>query len=105
MSAPHICYLTSVSLCLKAMVLHGHLPISFSDTILVPITKDKKGDIADINNYRPIAITSVASKKIEKVVLLRIKHYLCTNDKQFSCKPKHATDMCIFTLKSILDLI
>ena len=85
------------------MVLHGHVPKSFSDTVLVPIIKDKKGDITDINNYRPIAITSVASRFSKKFILLRIKHYLCTNDNQFSYKPKHATDMCIFTLKSILD--
>ena len=108
MSAEHFRYASNrlpvlLSLCLNAMVLHGHVPKSFSDTVLVPIIKDKKGDITDINNYRPIVITSVASKIFEKVILLRIKHYLCTNDNQFNYKPKHATDMCIFTLKSILD--
>ena len=108
LSAEHFHYASNrlpvlLSLCLNAMVLHGHVPKSFSDTVLVPIIKDKKGDITDINNYRPIAITSVASKIFEKVILLKIKHYLCTNDNQSSYKPKHATDMCIFTLKSILD--
>ena len=107
LSAEHFHYavisVMLLSLCLNAMVLHGHVPKSFSGTVLAPIIKDKKGDLTDINNYRPIAIASVASKIFEKVILLRIKHYLCTNDNQFSYKPKHATDMCIFTLKSILD--
>ena len=71
LSAEHFLYASNrlpvlLSLCLNAMVLHGHVPKSFSDTVLVPIIKDKKGDIADINIYRPIAIQSLQrfSKKL-----------------------------------------
>jgi len=90
-------------LCFNAMLLHGHMSKSFSDTILVPIIKDKKGSVTDLDNYRPIAITGVASKIFEKVMLMRLQGLLHTSDHQFSFKPKHATDMCIFTLKSIID--
>lgn len=36
-------------------------------------------------------------------MLLRIQGLLHTSDHQFSFKAKHSTDMCIFTLKSIID--
>jgi len=93
-----------LSLCFNSMLVHGYVPKRFSDSILVPILKDKKGDITDVDNYRPIAITSVASKIFEKIMLLRMKHMLQTNDNQFSYKSNHSTEMCIFALKSIVDL-
>ena len=77
---------------------------TFSDTVLVPIIKDKSGNISDINNYRPIALTTVASKILEKLLLVRLKNHLYTTDNQFSFKTKHSTDMCVFTLKSVIDL-
>ena len=99
------CHKLNVLLCLifNCMISHGHVPSVFSDTILVPIIKDKKGNISDVNNYRPIALTSVASKILEKILLIRLHDYLYTTDNQFSFKAKHSTDMCIFSLKSVID--
>ena len=108
LSAEHFRYASNrisvlLSLCFNAMLVHSHVPKAFSDTVLVPIIKDKNGDVTEIDNYRPIAITSVASKVFEKIILSRIQDCLYTNDNQFSYKVKHSTDMCIFTLKSIID--
>ncbi len=93
-----------LSIVFNTMILHGHIPTCFSDTIVVPIIKDKSGNISDINNYRPIALTTVASKILEKLLLVRLKDHLYTTDNQFSFKTKHSTDMCVFTLKSVIDL-
>ena len=108
LSAEHFRYASNrisvlLSLCFSAMLIHSHVPKAFSDTVLVPMIKNKNGDITDIDNYRPIAITSVASKVFEKIILSRIQDSLYTNDNQFSYKAKHSTEMCIFTLKSIVD--
>lgn len=92
-----------LSLCFNAMLLHCHIPKCFSDTVLVPILKDKKGVITDVDNYRPIAVTSVASKVFEKIILIRIQDLLCTTDNQFSYKANLSSEMCVFTMKSILD--
>ena len=71
-------------------------------TALVPIIKNKTGDTSDKNNYRPIALVTAASKKFLICILEVLEMYLITHDHQFGFKSKHSTDMCIFTVKSIV---
>ena len=71
-------------------------------TALVPIVKNKTGDTSDKNNYRPIAIVTAASKLFEICILKVLDAYLITHDHQFGFKSKHSTDMCIFTVKSVI---
>ena len=92
-----------LSLLFNAMIIHGHLPSSFMDSIIVPLVKDKKGDITSVENYRPLAITSVASKIFEIILLERYSALLSTTDNQFGFKPKHSTEMCTFVLKQVIE--
>ena len=46
-------------------MVHGFLPSTMTDTILVPIIKDKTGNASSKANYRPIALKSVLSKVFE----------------------------------------
>ena len=39
---------------------HGHVPDAFMQSILVPVIKNKSGDSSDVNNYRPIALVTIA---------------------------------------------
>ena len=73
------------------------------DTVLVSLVKDKKGLLTDKNKYRPIAITSVASKILEKVILRKVEHLLNTMCYQFGFKTKHSTDLCVFAMKEIIN--
>ena len=91
-------------MCFNAMLLHGHIPKQLSNTILLPIIKDKKGNISDLDNYRPIAITTVASKIFEQMILSKVQSLLLTSDNQFSFKAKSSTDMAVFTVKSVIDM-
>ena len=68
-------------------------------TIIVPIIKDQKGDVTDVNNYRPIAINSPISKLVEHVILKRFHDILTSNDHQFGFKRNHGTDFCVFSSK------
>jgi hypothetical protein len=87
----------------NCFITHGHLPKDFMFTLIIPRIKDKKGDLSDCDNYRPIALTSVISKLFELVILGRIKHLLHTTDNQFGFKPGHGTENCIFALKHVID--
>ena len=92
-----------LSLLFNAMITHGYVCDGIMDTVLIPIVKDKKGDLSSKDNYRPIAITSVLSKVLESVILSRFQYILVTHHNQFGFKNDHSTDMCIFSLKHVID--
>ena len=92
-----------LNLVFNSMLIHAYLPASLMDTIIIPLVKDKRGDLTDADNYRPLAITCVASKVLEFLILNRCRHMLTSNDNQFGFKNKHSTDMCIFSLKLIIE--
>ena len=63
--------------------------------VLVPVIKNKSRRINDSDNYRPIALASIVSKVVEKVILNRTSEFLLTTCNQFGFKNKLGTDMCI----------
>lgn len=93
-----------LSILFSSCISHGFLPEDFMKTILVPIIKDKTGDMCDINNYRPIAISTAISKIFENILLIKTKEFIQTTDNQFGFKTGLSTDMCVYSLKEIIDL-
>ena len=71
---------------------------------IVPILKNRQGDTSDKKNYRPIVIVTAISKKIELCLINLIESHLITKDNQFGFKKKHSTDLCTFTVKSVIKL-
>ena len=63
----------------------------------------KKGNITNPDNYRPIAITTVASKIFENIILHNIIDCLYTSDNQFNHKANGSTDMAVFKMKVVID--
>ena len=57
----------------------------------------------DKDNYRPVAVTSVVSKIIELILLDRLHEILVTVCNHFGFKNKHGTDMCVFSLKQVIE--
>ena len=72
-------------------------------SIIVPLVKNKCGNLADKNNYRPIALSSIASKVFELVILCSLEEYLWTNDNQFRFKPSHSTDLCFYAFTEFIE--
>ena len=93
----------TLAMCISGFMVHGFLPDNMISVIIVPIIKDKKAKINSKDNYRPVALASVVSKVVEMILLDRMAEHLVTNCNQFGFKPKLGTDMCIYTLKEILD--
>ena len=92
-----------MSIFLSGCMLSGKLPSTLMHVVIIPLLKYKSKDPADVNNYRPIAITTALSKVLEKVLLSRLAMYLWTADSQFGFKRAHGTEMAIFALKQTVD--
>ena len=45
-------------------------------SIIVPLFKNKCGNVTDKNNYRPIELSSISSKVVQHVILYRLIDYL-----------------------------
>ena len=107
LAAEHFIYADAIihvhlSLLFNCFITHGYLPRDFMKTAIVPIIKNKSGNTSDKSNYRPIALVTACSKIFESCLLKMLEHYLETHDHQFGFKSQHATDMCIFTVKSVI---
>ena len=92
-----------LAMCISASFIHGFLPDSMLSVVLVPVIKDKCRKINDSDNYRPIALASVISKVVEKILLNRMSDLLTTTSNQFGFKSKLGTDTCIYALKEIVE--
>ena len=90
------------SMLLTAMMIHGYVPKSMRNAVIVPIIKNKNKRSTDKDNYRPICLSNVFSKVVEKVLYSRMQNWLLTTPNQFGFKPKHGTEMCVFVLKELI---
>ena len=75
-----------IAMCFSAFFVYGHLPLKMIETILVPLIKDKAGDLCDKSNYCPVGLCSVLSKILEAITLKRIENCLHTTANQFGLK-------------------
>ena len=91
-----------LAMCISGFLIHGILPDSMIAVVSVPVIKNKASRITSKDNYRPIALASVLSKVLEKILLSRLEKFIFTKDNQFGFKAKHGTDMCIFALKEMI---
>ena len=88
-----------LAICFTGLMAHGLLPSSMLAVTLVPVIKDKAGKIGSVDNYRPIALATVVSKILEKILLDRLNQYLTTSQNQFGFKAKLGTELCIYAVK------
>ena len=58
---PLVCLLLSI--CFTCMYTHCYMTSSMIKSIIVPLVKNKCGNLADRNNYRPIALSSIYHQK------------------------------------------
>ena len=98
----HIGISLHLSLLFTSMLSHGDMPAELMKTAIVPILKNRQGDTNDKNNYRPIAIVMALSKIFELCIMRKVETQLITSDNQFGFKREHGTDLCIFTVKSVI---
>ena len=80
-----------------------YLPTEFMQSVIIPLVKNKTGDLSDLNNYRAIAISSVLSKVFESLLADYVHSCSIYDDFQFGFKSGHSTSLCTNVLKSTID--
>ena len=58
-----------LSFLFSSMINHGYAPATFLQSNMVPIPKGARGNVTDSNMYHCIAISSIMSKILEKVII------------------------------------
>ena len=58
-----------LTLLFNLFLSHCYMPSDLLKTTVVPILKNKMGDISDVNNYRAIALSNSISKLLETIIL------------------------------------
>ena len=67
----------------KACISHGYLPLNILLATILPLVKDKKGDLEDSGTYRSICISSVMLKILDWVILILHGQKLESDELQF----------------------
>ncbi|XP_045539858.1 uncharacterized protein LOC123722361 [Papilio machaon] len=78
---------------------HSHLPTDLMRTIVVPIIKNKTGDVADKSNYRPISLATIIAKVLDSQLNARLDQFLRLHDAQFGFRSDLCTETAILGLK------
>ncbi|XP_046976555.1 uncharacterized protein LOC124542674 [Vanessa cardui] len=96
-AGPHLSRVlaTLYNLCIK----HAYLPEALMKTVVVPIVKNKTGNISDKSNYRPISLATVAAKVLDGLLDTQLDKYLNLHDNQFGFRPGLSTESAILCLK------
>ena len=83
-----------IARCFKGYIIHARVSSFLLISTMVPLIKDKLGDITSSNNYRSIAISSVVLKVFDIVIISLFSDYLNLDDLQFSYQSGVSTSMC-----------
>ena len=79
---------------IKAFLVHGHVSQHLLLASLVPLVKDKLGDLCSSSNYRSIALSSIFLKLLDWIVIICYGHLLKLDDLQFGFQNDNSTSLC-----------
>ena len=83
LSHAHSILIIHLRLLFYMMVTHGYVPEGFGLGVIVPLIKDKAGNINSLDNYRAISLTPIIAKLFESVVLELCGNALSSDELQF----------------------
>ena len=88
---------------IKSFLIHGHVSEILLLATLVPIVKDKLGDLCSSKNYRSIAVSSILLKLIDWIIIICYGHLMKTDDFQFGFQENSSTSMCSWVVYETID--
>ena len=86
-ASPILCELLATLF--KMYLIHGHVSSVIMVSTVIPLIKDKLGNITSSNNYRSIALSSLVLKHFDWIILLLHGDKLGTDGLQFGTNKRH----------------
>ncbi|GBO28456.1 RNA-directed DNA polymerase from mobile element jockey [Araneus ventricosus] len=87
--------------------IHGVLPKQWKTAVIIPVRKPNK-EANSVGTYRPIALTCIPCKLMERIILRRITHHLMElnliPEEQYGFRRGHSTiDQILYFAQSVRD--
>ena len=101
-NAPLILLIKLTSL-FNFMLAHAFVPTQFRFGTIIPIIKDRQGNVSDVGNYRGITISPMFSKVFEHILKTLFSQHLTTSPYQYGFKSKGSTAHAMYSLKSTIN--
>jgi len=83
----HTSLIIQLKLLFNTMLKHDYVPDKLGIRIIVPLIKDRHGDVRNSENCRVITINSVISKVFEICLHGKMEQFLHTDELQYGFKP------------------
>ena len=91
-NAPKVLF-EQLSVVFQFFLIHGHVTDMLLMSSLIPLVKDKLGNLCSSDNYRSIAISSLILKILDWVLIILSGDKLQLDDLQFGYQEKCSTNM------------
>ena len=65
---------------------------------MIPIPKNRKQSLCNSSNYREIILSSILSKMLDWVILIKEESVLCSSHLQFGFKKGMSTTQCTYSM-------
>ena len=92
-----------ISLLFTCMLTHGIPPSGLLLSTIIPIPKNKRGNMSDSSNYRAIALSSLLCKLFDTIIIETYEDNLITDDLQFGYKKQSSTIVCTSLLLNTVE--
>ena len=78
------------------MLVHGFVPESFGNNVIIPIVKHRNANCNDPTNYRPISIEPICTKLFEQCLVPVLEPFLFFHSNQFEFVPGDGCNKALF---------
>lgn len=92
-----------LSILFNLFLTHGYVPDAFHRSTIIPLVKNKSGNLSDVNNYRAIALSNSITKILESLLHSFLDSRDTADDYQFGFKKNHSTSFCTYVFKKTVN--
>ena len=85
------------------IICHGYVPNTFGHSIIVPLIKDRCGDLTKLSNYRGISLSPVTAKLFEACLSNKFSCFLSSHNLQFGFKKNSSCASAIFVVQQAVN--